>query len=418
MSKGKNVVSKYIERRILDPNLIEDDPSKDLDLILVVPSFKESLEDLHMLCASLHEQEGQHIFELIIVVNNPASDSLAFTINKRLWESKEEFGSYNFPIYFIDKMNLPDSKKVGVGNARKIGLDQALIRFQNLSKNGILLCLDADCIVAPNYITEVFSSFYNNPKVQAASIGFMHRLEELENEEAINAIVEYEVHLRYYIEIQKWVNLPFAYQTVGSAMAVRAEAYAGEGGMPVLQAGEDFYFLHKFISKGTCINLPKALVFPSGRVSDRVPFGTGRAVGLILSSSDKYKSYNPTSFVRLKSDLEAILNNYPNFEMISDLLSKESNAFFSTVQLDKKLEECLSNTTNYNTFKKRFYQWFDAFLLMKYLHFLRDNYFEDLSLLEAVNAFEIIKDSGRIFNSSLEALEYYQQLDYPNEAQI
>lgn len=411
MSKVKNVVRKYIQRRINDEKLIIADPSDDLEIIIVVPAFKESLEDLLSLCKSLDPQETTIRYELIIVLNNPISDKQAYQINNLVWNSKDQFENYSFPVHFINKMNLPDSKKVGVGNARKIGMDQGLMRFDDLSKQGIILCLDADCIVAPNYIQEVYNTFAQNPKAQALSIGFEHRINELENREAKIAIIEYELHLRYYIHIQLWVGLPFAFQTVGSAMAVRSHAYAAEGGMPVLQAGEDFYFLHKFICKNSCINIRKSLVFPSGRISDRVPFGTGRAVGEILSSDESYKTYNPKSFVVLKKDLEIILNSYPIFEDIENQIGQESLAFFKTVSFKKKIIECHENTTNKQSFEKRFFQWFDAFLLMKYLHFLRDMFFPDINLLNAVNTFEEMKGSNLIFNSKEKALNYYQILD-------
>jgi len=415
MSKVKNVVRKYIQQRINDEKLIDADICDDLEMIIVVPSFKESLEDLLRLCESLNVQETSIVHEMFIVLNNPASDEKAYHENAVVWNSRNLFENYSFPIHLIDKMNLPDSKKVGVGNARKIGMDQALLRFEDISNEGIIVCLDADCTVALSYVQDIYDCFIKNPNAQALSIDFRHRIAELDNQETQIAITDYELHLRYYIHIQKWAQLPFAFQTVGSAMAVRTHAYAAEGGMPVLQAGEDFYFLHKFISKNSCINLKKPLVFPSGRISDRVPFGTGRAVGEILSSDDPYKTYNPKSFTVLKRDLEIILDLYPNFDRLENEISKESQAFFSTVSYKEKIVQCHENTTNKQSFEKRFFQWFDAFLLMKYLHYLRDMFFPDMVLLEAVNMFEKIKGSNLVFETNREALNHYHRKDANEE---
>lgn len=417
-SKVKNVVRKYIERRVLDKNLIKSELTSDLQLILVVPAFKETFDDLMALCQSLADQESNINFELIIVLNNPISDKLAYEINESVWSQRNEFDQFSFPIHFIDKMNQPDSKKLGVGMARKVGMDQALIRFFENDIEGIIVCLDADCVVAPSYIQDVYNCFTDYPKKQALSIGFKHRISELEKLNERIAITDYELHLRYYIHIQEWVGLPFAFQTVGSAMAVRSNAYAAEGGMPILQAGEDFYFLHKFISKNNCENLPTALVFPSGRVSDRVPFGTGRAVGEMIKSSELYKTYNPKSFEALKKDLKLILNSYPTFENIDSSISDASISYFDTVSYQDKLKQFVDNTSNKKSFEKRFFQWFDAFLLMKYLHFLRDIHYPNLPLLEAVNIFENMKNSKARFTSSAEALKHYQKLDYPNEEQL
>jgi hypothetical protein len=65
------------------------------------------------------------------------------------------------------------------------------------------------------------------------------------------AITSYELHLRYLVHAMRWAGHPFAYQTVGSSMAVRRKAYLSLGGMNTRQAGEDFYFLQKFIEVGS-----------------------------------------------------------------------------------------------------------------------------------------------------------------------
>jgi len=43
-----------------------------------------------------------------------------------------------------------------------------------------------------------------------------------------------------------------------------------------------------------------------------------------------------------------------------------------------------SNARSLTTFKKAFFQWFDAFRLMKYLHYCRDQYYPDVSVNIAI----------------------------------
>ena len=43
------------------------------------------------------------------------------------------------------------------------------------------------------------------------------------------------------------------------------------------------------------------------------------------------------------------------------------------------------NAKSVVTFEKAFYQWFDAFKLMKYLHFMRDHGYEDQPVLDEAN---------------------------------
>lgn len=416
INKGKNVVAKYLAHRVLDEALVTDVPAEDLELILVVPCFKEKLSDLLALCESLEKQSIKNTFELIIVVNNPIDQVDAFNLNQIILSNKGRFSKFTFKIHFIDKTNIIQLKKAGVGLARKVGLDEGLRRFDTLRKNGLLICLDADCIVAPDYIEEILEFFRTNIKLSACSIGFKHRFEEILDKEVLNAILQYELHLRYYIQIQAWINLPFAFQTVGSAMAVRSEAYAAQGGMPVLKAGEDFYFLHKFIKTNQCGNVDRPLVFPSGRISDRVPFGTGRAVGELVQGENIFASYNPKSFVQLRESLDIIIEAYPKSEKICASITNNSVDFFKGINLENKLKECIENTTDKASFLKRFYQWFDAFQLMKYVHFMRDHFYENIPILEAVNDF--FEMSNRPKSKDIHtALVRLQKLDYPEMAE-
>jgi len=409
-NKGKNVVAKYIKDRVIDEALIDNNPQDDLSLILVVPAYKEKLSDILQLCHSLNKQTVTIQFELIIVINNAVGDEAARSINQTVLSAEAEFDQFDYPVYLIDKTDILNTKKAGVGLARKIGLDEGLRRFNSIGRNGVLVCLDADCTVAENYLHEVEHFFKSHPKLNACSIGFRHRFEEIEDKEMLQAIIQYELHLRYYIQIQDWIGLPFALQTVGSAMAVRSDAYAAQGGMPVLKAGEDFYFLHKFIGTNKCGNLAKVLVFPSGRISDRVPFGTGRAVGEIMNDPEDYLSYHPKSFEILKADLEKIHHSYPDFKNICASVSKESQAFFEKVDLETRLEECVKNTSDKSSFTKRFYRWFDAFLLMKYIHYMRDEQFENVKILEAVNLFLKMKGESLFYENEWDALQFFSTI--------
>ena len=76
----------------------------------------------------------------------------------------------------------------------------------------------------------------------------------------------------------KFANLPYSYHTIGSAFAVSASSYAKQGGMNRRKAGEDFYFISKLIKGEKFGEITKTKVIPSPRISDRVPFGTGRSI--------------------------------------------------------------------------------------------------------------------------------------------
>ena len=52
-----------------------------------------------------------------------------------------------------------DSKHAGVGWARKLGMDLAIQRFRSINFNGIIVGLDADTVVEPNYLNAINSFF-------------------------------------------------------------------------------------------------------------------------------------------------------------------------------------------------------------------------------------------------------------------
>ncbi len=408
--KGINSIHKYLERigHISSSPLEEVVP---VDIIIVVPSCGERLEDLYCLRKSLEIQKTEAPFELILVLNNDEKDQKYGQVNLEVFKQIELLNSERFSTIVINKINSKTSKKNGVGLARKIGMDEACARFKQLNKDGIILCLDADCVVSENYIQEVSNHFKEYSDLNAFSLGFEHPLVGLDNQSRL-AISSYELHLRYFIEAQRKIGLPFAMQTVGSSMAVRASAYAKEGGMPTLKAGEDFYFLHKFIANNKCGNIPNVLVYPSGRVSDRVPFGTGRAVNEILNNvSLDYTTYRWESFLEINKFLVQVKRSYSeNIQFDESHINEMVAEYLHANDFKKSMNSCRKNSTSEESFYKRFFQWFNAFRLMKLLHHLRDNILPNEDLLLTLNKFQK-HHNLRNYESIEEALLDFREKD-------
>ncbi len=71
------------------------------------------------------------------------------------------------------------------------------------------------------------------------------------------------------------------------------------------QAGEDFYFIQKLVPAGGYFNLNLTTVFPSPRISSRVPFGTGVTISRMAEAGDDiFLSYNFKAFMELKTLLQ------------------------------------------------------------------------------------------------------------------
>lgn len=372
-----------------DKPLIVSMVPKDLQVIVVIPSYKEPnlMDTLISLKANSFKDVS---VEVIIVLNESEScdKSISDYHQRQLleiekWASSNNTNKIKFHPIYVDKI---DNDVAGAGIARKIGMDEAYKRFESIGNlQGLISNLDADAVVQDNYLSELITIAKNDNKTKAFSIYYEHLLNEHLSEKNRKSIVSYESHLRYYVHMQKMLQLPYAYQTVGSSMAVKAFAYAEGFGMNKRQAGEDFYFLQKFIKTGYFKNINTTAVYPSARISDRVPFGTGKSLNTLMNSSDSLSTYNYKSF----QALETLVNNLENiyYDYISNIvkLDKPIFNFLEMRNFKKRFQEIKTNTKNYPAFKKRFFRWFDAFILMKYLHYTRDKYYPNIPVEDALD---------------------------------
>jgi len=361
-------------------------PAPDLGISVVMPAFKEkhieeSINSLLQCALPL----GKSV-ELIIVLNFPsnANDEI-----KQFTYGQSEYltATYSkpampFPIHIIEAFDLP-WKKAGVGLARKIGMDLAAKRLLSLHQHGILCCFDADSKCDPNYLEEVNSYFSLPSQPIGASIYFEHPISGQND-----PIVQYELHLRYLINALRYSQFPYAYHTVGSSMAVRADAYVKYGGMNTKKAGEDFYFINKFIPNGYYKDLTTTRTIPSSRQSDRVPFGTGRAMLEINTKQTELKTYHFQSYRELKQLFSNIdlLYGQNGAKGLQDSISHYPSIYNFLVENDfiNEHNRILSGCSNPITFKKAFFAWFDAFKVIKYLHYSRDNFYPNVPISQAI----------------------------------
>jgi hypothetical protein len=276
--------------------------------------------------------------------------------------------------------------------------------------SGWIVCLDADCTVSENYLSQLLHCQKNDPRAQAGSIHFEHPIPE---SGSASAIYQYELHLRYFIEMQRRLHLPYAYHTVGSAMFVRALEYALKGGMNTRRAGEDFYFLHKFTLEKGFRQLRQPVVYPSGRMSSRVPFGTGRAVADFKGT---YLTYNTRSF----KDIAVFLNQVDRLaglpaikvhDVFEVAIPQSIQLYLEKSQFISQWYEMKKHTASTSSFMKRFYQWFNAFRLMKCLHFLRDNHHDSEPVLALAE--KVLPEELKTQQKDL--LELYRQMNLADQ---
>ena len=366
--------NKYLTKKVVKSYSIIENPDKDLKIIIVIPCFNED-KIIDTILSIINNNFSDNLYEIIIVINHAVNDNKVVKGNnvktlKQLRTFVKENKLNN--IFCIKAFDLP-VKKSGVGFARKIGMDLAVSRFNLLEKpNGIIVSLDADTLVANNYLTEI-EKIFDNKNTEGISIYFEHEIDEknIKNEQS-QAIILYELYLRYFLLAMKFAGYKNVFHTVGSAFAVTAQTYVKYGGMVTKKAGEDFYFINKISSNGKFKYLKTTTVYPSSRASDRVPFGTGPEVAKIINDK-KFLTYDFNSFL----DIKPFIDNFYKFYNISDIeyskicrtLSVNLVEFLDNNNFFDNIVKISANCTNINIFEKAFFKWFSVFRVIKFLNF-------------------------------------------------
>lgn len=380
---------KYLKKN-RRTELIQAEPLHNLEMVVVIPCFYEPdiIATLHSLAKC---QPPKADVEVIILINHSeTSDDEIKLFNKNTTQEIENWIIKNNheKIRFYAVGPIEFSKKwAGAGVARKAGMDEAVFRFNHLENdNGIIVSLDADTLVERNYLVEIENYFSKHLKFVGATIAFEHQNFGLKQKH-LEGIQLYEKYMKYFKNALEFTGYPYAMFTVGSAFAVRAGAYVKRGGMNRRQAGEDFYFLQNLAQQGKVGEIQTTKVFPSARLSGRVPFGTGPILQKWMKGEeDLNKTYNFQAFIDLKqffSIKEEFFNmNKNDFDALINELPKPIQQFVKSDNFWNELDDLNQNCSSIKTFNIRFYQKFNAFKIIKFLNFAHEKFYEKANLDE------------------------------------
>jgi len=374
-------VSDYLARRsATGPWTLDLEAARPLPGAIVIPALAES-SSIPLLLDSLSADgtlPGAGL-AVIFVVNNrldaaleEKEDNLA---TLKLLESAR--ATLPFPLGIVDAaspgMELP-LKDGGVGLARKLGHDLLLPFLDFSSADPVIVSLDADTLVQPGYSGAIMHHF-RTAAAGGAVIPFQH-LQATGKPES-RAIERYELFLRCYVAGLAHAGSPYAFQTVGSAMACRASAYLKCGGMNRRRAGEDFYFLQSLAKTSGVAQVKGTTVFPSPRRSARVPFGTGRAMGMLLDKEPgAIRFYRPECYLLLKAWLELAQTGCK--ERCRELcdkgeaLSATLGSFLQEQNFGSAWNGFIDQHATHEKLESAFHGWFDAFRTMKLFHYLAE----------------------------------------------
>lgn len=286
-------------------------------------------------------------------------------------------------VWIIDRYSpghrLPDNQ--GVGLARKVAADLALALMEKGQiQSPWIRCTDADVAIPESYFSAGDAWLEKDPP-SAFVYPFIHSPEG--DALQAKAMRIYEAYLHYYVDGLKRAGSPYAFHTIGSLIAINATSYAVVRGFPRRQAGEDFYLLNKLAKVGQVIQLGGDPVRIRGRVSHRVPFGTGAAVQAIrnrLVEGQGYTVYNPAVFDALGIWMKAL----GAFSEHGDRELLEQGVRESDPRLGELLVQALGSQGAFLAAEKasqqvsgphllrRLMEWNDAFRTLKLIHALRD----------------------------------------------
>lgn len=357
---------------------------------LVIPAYKETSGFVQRLIESPLWDEQ---ILAIIVINQPL-DTPVEDLNQRLagffqrfpaTEVSENLRFYhvrNSSFLIVDRFS-PGRQipaKQGVGAARKTGFDLAVfLQTTGQLHNPVIYSSDADALLPDNYFSEPIKC------KSAVVFDFEHIALENTDAAVFRATQVYQSAIKYYRLGLQWAGSPYAFTSMGSALAVHTEAYCQVHGFPRRSGGEDFYLLNKLAKISPVRYAPQVCIGITARRSDRVPFGTGPAIQQILAldhPESDYHYYHPEIFHLLKHWLDFIPalwsavkcgdRNWPLPEPVLNALQK--------LGINDLVRHLASNAATAGQGLRSAHQWFDAFRTLKFIRLLQAQHLPPLPL--------------------------------------
>jgi len=359
---------------------VPEGPDGPVAIVVVLNARKDSPPSVHEANAATREQLARTLQISAEIFADPPIRTYSTTGGSLVLIDRAATGRF-----------LPEGQ--GVGLARKIGNDfvLALLASGKLASSWIHNT-DADAMLPGDYFDQIADA----GSAAAALYVFEHRYDQQEN--VALAARLYDISLRYYVLGLAWAGSPYAYESMGSCLAIAPAAYAAVRGFPKKNAAEDFYVLNKLAKVGAVSRLAGKPVVLDGRVSDRVPFGTGRAVGDLVANPrrlERFPLYHPLVFAHLAGwleVLEAIARSGGALDQPLNVLPQD-NPFFRADLLEDALRrlgafeairDAASKSRDAETLRRHLHTWFDAFRTRKLIHSLRDSGLSSLPWREAL----------------------------------
>ena len=337
-------------------------------LRIAIPAMDE-LDYLPVTLDALSKQDTRLPFEVYVCVNQPdeywnhPERQTVCINNQKLLEFLHSYKSLTLHILDFASPGLGwKGKKTGVGFARKVLFERIL---SECDPKDIIISLDADTTFGTCYLQSVADRFERNPEMTAMSVPYYHPLnggDEIRDK----ALLRYEIYMRNYAVNLLKISSPYGFTALGSAIAMRACSLKKIGNITPYQSGEDFYLVQKFCKMGGLSLFNTECVYPAGRYSDRVPFGTGPAMKLGAEGIwDSYPIYHFSFFTSIQEAYGKLRELYEN------KLSVKDNDFLRFLQKENQKpdiwQDIRENVSDFQHFVKAFHQKADGLRILQFV---------------------------------------------------
>lgn len=407
MTRPPPVVAQYLSRYASPEARLADALAERYRAVLVVPAHRELPGFTSGYQPAIDGAGGRVL--LIVVVNaaEPLAASTWPAHRELLAALRQEGPAQALPdeqaawlvratahdLLLLDRASPERSfpAKQGVGLARRIGCDIALALWaRGRVELPYLYCTDADTRLSSNH-------FEPQPEQPAAGIVHAFWHEPGGDPRIDRATAVYELGLRYHVAGLAHARSPYAFHSIGSAMAPHAVAYAAVRGFPKRLAGEDFYLLDKLAKVGAIWRADDARVSIASRASSRTVHGTGVAAARIAAELDAGSTafYHPHNFELLRLWLGELEELAEHRDLARTRAAIAHSAGADRAALEGVLDElgawpalrrALAETPGAPQLRARLHTWFDGFRTLKLIHGLRRRGFASVELRRALAA--------------------------------
>jgi hypothetical protein len=424
MGTQNEAITKYLDRYAEVEAAIKL-PGRQYDYSLVIPAFNEDHQSVLKVWQQI--KPGTSFLVILVVNSHVEEDHSArmlidgltshqqisqLTDHAQLVEKTD--GAMGPDLLIIDRFSRGYSidKKQGVGLARKIGMDiAASLINQGVVSGNWLFTTDADAELPENYF---------NVETGSADAAFIYPFKHVAQPGLELPMQLYELSMLYYVAGLRWANSPYAYPTIGSTISCSLDRYAAVRGFPKRNTGEDFYLLNKLRKTGEIRLAGGDPIIISGRISDRVPIGTGQAIRAIHDLDSPIAEFtleHPSCFSQLKRFLEwlnGISVTQPGQVSTGD---PNTDDYVRQIGLIPHYEHKRQQSPTPAVMRKHLNDWFDGLKTRQFIHHFRDQHFGRVTVaeLESTPFMPDLKDEAHdpdaeveTIRASLHAFIYHQ----------